>query len=41
MPASVYEVVVVARNRFGWSDNSRTIRFATSGESMFRESKLK
>lgn len=34
MPASVYEVVVISRNRFGWSDNSRTIRFATTGESM-------
>lgn len=34
MPASVYEVNVISRNRFGWSDNSRTIRFATSGESM-------
>lgn len=33
MPASVYEVAVVSRNRFGWSDTSRIIRFATSGES--------
>lgn len=35
MPASVYEVAVVSRNRFGWSDNSRIIRFATSGESKY------
>lgn len=32
-PASVYEVSVVSRNRFGWSDSSRIIRFATIGES--------
>ncbi|XP_055298942.1 limbic system-associated membrane protein isoform X2 [Sitodiplosis mosellana] len=31
-PASVYEVAVVSRNRFGWSDSSRIVRFATSGE---------
>ncbi|XP_031623591.1 neuronal growth regulator 1 [Contarinia nasturtii] len=31
-PASVYEVTVVSRNRFGSSDSSRIIRFATSGE---------
>ncbi|XP_055372548.1 protein amalgam [Condylostylus longicornis] len=31
-PASVYEVAVTARNRFGWSDNSKIIRFATGGE---------
>lgn len=33
MPASVYEVAVVSRNRYGSSDSSRIIRFATSGES--------
>lgn len=32
-PASVYEVSVVSRNRFGWSDSSRIVRFATIGES--------
>lgn len=35
MPASVYEVAVVSRNRFGWSDSSKVIRFATSGESKY------
>lgn len=35
MPASVYEVAVLSRNRFGWSDTSRIIRFATSGESEY------
>lgn len=34
MPASVYEVAVTSRNRYGWSDISRIIRFATGGESM-------
>lgn len=38
MPATVYEVAVLSRNRFGWSDNSRIIRFATSGESKFLSS---
>lgn len=33
MPASVYEVAVTSRNRYGWSDISRIIRFATGGES--------
>lgn len=32
-PASVYEVSVVSKNRFGWSDSSRIVRFATIGES--------
>lgn len=32
-PASVYEVAVTSRNRYGWSDISRVIRFATGGES--------
>ncbi|XP_055920002.1 hemicentin-2 [Eupeodes corollae] len=31
-PASLYEVAVLARNRFGWSDNSKIVRFATGGE---------
>ncbi|XP_017867730.1 PREDICTED: neurotrimin isoform X2 [Drosophila arizonae] len=31
-PASLYEVSVLARNSFGWSDNSKTVRFATGGE---------
>lgn len=31
-PASVYEVAVISRNRFGWSDNSKIFRFATGGE---------
>ncbi|XP_059608841.1 opioid-binding protein/cell adhesion molecule homolog [Phlebotomus argentipes] len=31
-PASVYEVVVAARNRYGWSDASKVMRFATAGE---------
>lgn len=35
MPASVYEVAIVSRNRFGWSDSSKIMRFATSGESKF------
>lgn len=30
--ASVYEVVVLARNRYGWSDASNILRFATGGE---------
>uniref|UniRef100_A0A1B0CEM9 Neural cell adhesion molecule l1 n=2 Tax=Lutzomyia longipalpis TaxID=7200 RepID=A0A1B0CEM9_LUTLO len=29
---SVYEVVVSARNRYGWSDISKIVRFATAGE---------
>lgn len=33
MPASVYEVAVTSRNRYGWSDMSKIIRFATGGES--------
>lgn len=33
MPASVYEVAVISRNRYGWSDISKIIRFATGGES--------
>lgn len=32
MPATVYEVSVTSRNRFGWSDSSRTVQFATNGE---------
>ncbi|XP_037024959.1 protein amalgam isoform X2 [Bradysia coprophila] len=32
MPASIYDVAVQSRNRYGWSDNSRIIRFATGGE---------
>lgn len=35
MPATVYEVAVTARNRYGFSDVSRTIRFATGGESEY------
>ncbi|XP_036333891.1 opioid-binding protein/cell adhesion molecule homolog [Rhagoletis pomonella] len=31
-PASVYEVVVYARNHFGWSESSKIVRFATGGE---------
>ncbi|CAD7087963.1 unnamed protein product [Hermetia illucens] len=31
-PASVYEVAVTSRNRYGWSDNSKIVRFATGGE---------
>jgi len=31
-PASLYEVSVLARNSFGWSDNSKIVRFATGGE---------
>lgn len=31
---SVYEVVVLARNRYGWSDASNILRFATGGEGM-------
>lgn len=34
-PASVYEVAVTSRNRYGWSDISRIIRFATGGESTY------
>lgn len=40
MPASVYEVNAISRNRFGWSDNSHTIRFATSGESKLNVSAM-
>ncbi|XP_029708201.2 neurotrimin [Aedes albopictus] len=29
---SVYEVVILARNRYGWSDASNILRFATGGE---------
>lgn len=35
MPASVYEVSVTARNRYGISDSSLIKRFATGGESKF------
>lgn len=35
MPATVYEVSVVSRNRYGLSDNSLIKRFATGGESEF------
>ncbi|XP_017079404.1 neurotrimin [Drosophila eugracilis] len=31
-PASLYEASVLARNSFGWSDNSKIVRFATGGE---------
>ncbi|KAH8370486.1 hypothetical protein KR093_003650, partial [Drosophila rubida] len=31
-PASLYEVNLLARNSFGWSDISKTVRFATGGE---------
>lgn len=31
-PASLFEVSVLARNSFGWSDNSKIVRFATGGE---------
>uniref|UniRef100_A0A182N3M8 Ig-like domain-containing protein n=1 Tax=Anopheles dirus TaxID=7168 RepID=A0A182N3M8_9DIPT len=31
-PTSVYEVVVLSRNRYGWSDPSNILRFATGGE---------
>lgn len=31
-PASVYETSVSSKNRFGWSDASSVIRFATGGE---------
>lgn len=34
-PASLFEVSVLARNSFGWSDNSRIVRFATGGEGKF------
>jgi neurotrimin len=30
---SVYEVIVLARNKYGWSDESKVLRFATTGES--------
>lgn len=36
-PASVYEVSVVSKNRFGWSDSSRIVRFATIGESKLKK----
>ncbi|XP_052873116.1 neurotrimin [Anopheles cruzii] len=29
---SVYEVIVLSRNRYGWSDPSNILRFATGGE---------
>uniref|UniRef100_A0A1B0CZ69 Ig-like domain-containing protein n=1 Tax=Phlebotomus papatasi TaxID=29031 RepID=A0A1B0CZ69_PHLPP len=38
-PASVYEVVVSGRNRYGWSDISRVVRFATAGESKLAQFK--
>uniref|UniRef100_A0A182RST9 Fibronectin type-III domain-containing protein n=1 Tax=Anopheles funestus TaxID=62324 RepID=A0A182RST9_ANOFN len=28
-PTSVYEVIVLSRNRYGWSDPSNILRFAT------------
>ncbi|XP_037954506.1 neogenin-like [Teleopsis dalmanni] len=31
-PASIFEVIVLARNHFGWSSDSKTIRFTTGGE---------
>ncbi|XP_050091733.1 hemicentin-1 [Anopheles aquasalis] len=31
-PTSVYEVLVLSRNRYGWSDPSNILRFATGGE---------
>ncbi|ALC40522.1 wrapper [Drosophila busckii] len=31
-PASLFEVCVLAKNSFGWSDNSKIVRFATGGE---------
>ncbi|XP_053680258.1 neuronal growth regulator 1 [Anopheles nili] len=31
-PTSVYEVIVQSRNRYGWSDPSNILRFATGGE---------
>uniref|UniRef100_A0A182KES9 Ig-like domain-containing protein n=1 Tax=Anopheles christyi TaxID=43041 RepID=A0A182KES9_9DIPT len=31
-PTSVYEVIVLSRNRYGWSDPSNILRFATRGE---------
>lgn len=31
-PACVYEAAVSSRNRFGWSDVSNIMRFATAGE---------
>uniref|UniRef100_A0A182WCZ9 Ig-like domain-containing protein n=1 Tax=Anopheles minimus TaxID=112268 RepID=A0A182WCZ9_9DIPT len=31
-PTSVYEVIVLSRNRYGWSDPSNILRFATGGE---------
>uniref|UniRef100_A0A1I8PCA4 Uncharacterized protein n=1 Tax=Stomoxys calcitrans TaxID=35570 RepID=A0A1I8PCA4_STOCA len=34
-PASIYQVVVLARNHFGWSDSSKILRFATGGEVEF------
>lgn len=34
-PATVYEVVVQARNQFGWSEDSKIVRFATPSESEF------
>lgn len=37
-PASLFEVSVLARNSFGWSDNSRIVRFATGGEGKFQRS---
>lgn len=34
-PASIYQVVVLARNHYGWSDSSKILRFATGGEGIF------
>ncbi|XP_023300219.2 neogenin [Lucilia cuprina] len=34
-PASIYQVVVLARNHYGWSDSSKILRFATGGEVEF------
>lgn len=32
-PATVYEIIVQSRNRYGWSDVSKILRFATPSES--------
>lgn len=35
LPGNIYEAAVLARNRYGWSDLSKIVRFATDSESRY------
>lgn len=35
VPGAVYDVVVLSRNRYGWSDYSKMLKFATPSEGNF------